>query len=249
MTREEVFEAWAPAGALWSQWAKPVLFAQIGMQFGAAVPRRYWRAEDVSRVPEPGDAAIVVDLPAIVSLSLGMALGQRGYRPVPLYNACMGANAACDLGPVLAALQAWAPEIARMSIDPGAPPAFLLDAERLTPQRPVGPGVFDNRWVVFPQDFPSGNFLLSRGIRRVVLVQDRDAPMNDLAHVLLRWQEAGIAIEDRIGERISVKKPSHFRALWERVLVATGLSRSAAGGFGAPVPLPPPSGGGYSGIG
>ena len=29
MTREELFDAWAPAGGPWSDWAKPVLFAHV----------------------------------------------------------------------------------------------------------------------------------------------------------------------------------------------------------------------------
>ena len=57
----------------------------------------------------------------------------------------------------------------------------------------VEPPAFDNRSVSLPTDFPSANLLLSYGVRRVVLVQATDGqPQADLAHTLLRWQQAGI---------------------------------------------------------
>ncbi|MGH9601505.1 MAG: hypothetical protein ACRD24_03860 [Terriglobales bacterium] len=105
-------------------------------------------------------------------------------------------------------------------------------------------GKFDNRWMVFPQDFPSASFLTSHGIQRVLLAQESYAPVprEDLAHVLLRWQEGGIEILlkrlDRpdAPARIEVARPSRFRALWHRALAIVGLRRSSAGGFGCTVP-------------
>ena len=114
----------------------------------------------------------------------------------------------------------------------------------------VGPGRFDNRWAVFPQDFPSASFLMSNGVRAVVLGQRlADEPQRDLAHVLLRWQEAGIQIllgalqRDASPEPIRVSRPGQFRALWYRALVLAGLRRNSAGGFGAVVPVPSQSSG------
>jgi len=100
--------------------------------------------------------------------------------------------------------------------------------------------VFDNRWMTFPQDFPSGSFLRNRGICTVVFVHDKfqTQPPEDLAHVLLRWQEDGIAIQSksaRFGEApvsINVVRPFRFRAAWYRALAALGLRRNDAGGFG-----------------
>jgi hypothetical protein len=50
--------------------------------------------------------------------------------------------------------------------------------------------------VVFPQDFPSANFLFRHQISRVLLFQHggRAQPQSDLAHVLLRWQEARMEV-------------------------------------------------------
>jgi len=76
-----------------------------------------------------------------------------------------------------------------------APPAFILDSLRLKGTNPVREDMFDNRWMVFPQDFPSAKFLAEQKIRRVTLVQtEKTHPQEDLSHALLRWQEAGIEI-------------------------------------------------------
>jgi hypothetical protein len=127
-----------------------------------------------------------------------------------------------------------------------APPAFLLDAGRMTADGPIGPGRFDNRWMVFPQDLPSASFLLSRGLFKAIVLQRRAGqPAEDLAHALLRWQEAGIEIlafdpapAGGAPQRIRIEKPSRFRALWHRALAIGGLRRNSAGGFGMVIPVP-----------
>jgi hypothetical protein len=63
-------------------------------------------------------------------------------------------------------------------------------------------------------------------------------PQDDLAHILLRWQEQGIVIESKFAwkeeapETIAVRRPSWYRAAWYRVVVLLGLHRNDAGGFG-----------------
>lgn len=104
------------------------------------------------------------------------------------------------------------------------------------------PGRFDNRWLVFPQDFPSANFFLSRAIQTLLLVQEKDQPLADLAHVLLRWQEAGIRLLLKNPllpapvTDLHVHRPSQFRSIWYRVMALAGLRRNSAGGFGSIVP-------------
>ena len=114
----------------------------------------------------------------------------------------------------------------------------------------MSPGRFDNRWTVFPQDFPSANFLSSHGVRSAVLGQlFVGEPQRDLAHVLMRWQDAGIRIlacdvqRDAPPEPIRITRPGQFRMLWYRALVIAGLRRNSAGGFGAVVPEPSQSSG------
>ncbi len=120
----------------------------------------------------------------------------------------------------------------------------------MTPAVPPKPGAFDNRWVVFPQDFPSATYLRARGITEVLLLHEGREAAEDLAHVLRRWQENGLRMQSaaplergRISDLV-VKRPSGFRRAWYRVIAAAGLRRNNAGGFGGVIPMPS-SGGGF----
>ena len=326
MTKEGLFDIWAPRPSAWSAWVKPVLFAHMTPRtlaaYGYEPPRDHPAAPDVSWAPRAdGSAVIVVDLPGAAGVAVGMALAEIGYRPVPLYNACPGPDAReptdlldvalgwsetpgaeavlgtaadgaaisteqrmplpssaeplplvyethaqyaphaplriaanpvslVDVAPIRAALVLHAAQLAALSLAPGAPPVFLLDADRRIGRGPLTPGRFDNRSVSLPTDFPSGNLLLSKGFRRAIVVQRSGGPpQEDLAHTLKRWQDAGI----RIGVKgwdvpggsipVEVRRPSLFRALWHRLIVTAGLRRNPLGGFGGTLPEPSSSGG------
>src|SRR5262249_26112950 len=144
--------------------------------------------------------ALALDLPGDEGVWLGLALARRGYRPVPLYNALplpFGMSAfdpvsqrpvaAVDIMPIIAALCQSAEQLASLPISFDAPPAFMLDSNRQAKNVRMLPGEFDNRSVCFTTDFPSGNYLSTRGVQGVLLVQrERVEPLNDLAHVLRR---------------------------------------------------------------
>jgi hypothetical protein len=242
MTNEECFNAWAPEEALWSRWAKPVLFAQ--RLDGLALGLRSWtdRHEYLWLSQASGRTALVVDLPGVESVETGIAMARRGYRPVPLYNTSVGPSALLNVADLVAALVSGATALRDVTLVPDAPPVFLIDADRMRPVVASKPGSYDNRWVVFPQDFPSGTFLRSRGIDEVIVLHDRGGVQEDLAHVLLRWQEAGIRqLAVGPGESsprpLTVKKPSWFRRAWYRAIVLAKLRRNNAGGFGAVIPV------------
>jgi hypothetical protein len=287
MTVEELFEVWAPRGRTrggpdWSRWAKPVIFTafrradlepafrSVGLEPGASLPGSESDPDaptaevplpDVSWAPPAAErSAVVVDVQGADSAWYGLALAQRGYRPVPLYNASPSpypetASARVDLRLIMDVLLSQARRLRDMPIPDDAPPVFMIDSLRLAEGRmPDGwyelPH-YDNRWVVLPQDFPSANLLLSSGIRQVLLVQDREgAPKNDLAHVLLRWQQAGIAITAKNvrtpdpANPIVVSKPSRFKRLWYVAMVLVGLERNSTGGFGGVLPEAGSGGGG-----
>src|SRR5436190_11211390 len=89
MTKEELFEIWAPPNGRWSPWVKPVLFAcmdgEPALAAGASV------GFDTSGIPPvQNNAALVLDLPGAEGVWAGMAAASQGYRPVPLYNAVPG---------------------------------------------------------------------------------------------------------------------------------------------------------------
>jgi hypothetical protein len=246
----ELFETWAPEGATWSPWAKPVLFAEL-----APIPERakqdWLAARDGPRRWTPAAMAqtvLVLDLPGPRALALALDGASHGWRPVPLFNSCTGQRALVDNEPIRAGLEWGAEVLGRAGLPDAAPPAFVLDSGRV--DGAPAPERFDNRWVVFPQDFPSAARLLASDLRRVLLIQDgRREPRSDLAHVLLRWQQAGLEIlaldlaGDAAPAPIAVPKPSRFRALGYRALVALGLRKNSAGGFGGLIPSPHVGGG------
>ena len=267
MNRAELFDVWAPQDCLWSRWAKPVLFAEPPPQFlppaaapGMPAPAVPPAPAEEAAPPFPDvlldrSQAVVVDLPGARSIQAGLALAGQGYRPVPLFNCGGHPSALVNVQPILGELESGAGSFGEFRLSAEAPPAFLLDANRQLPAGRAAPGRYDNRWLVFPQDFPSANFLRSRQIVRVLLIQEaRPQPAEDLAHVLRRWQEAGIEMRLLHPEAgwsspvsLQVEKPSRFRNLSYRALAIFGLHRNSAGGFGSVIPIP--SSGGGSGFG
>lgn len=250
MNAEHLFEIWAPSGALWSDWAKPVLFATmpplaVAPDFADLTMETPW-VQHLS-----GRQALVIDLPGVSSVCCGYQLATLGYRPVPLFNAAYGPKAVIPVDRIAAALQALAESLSQLNLSPDALPAFLLDSDRMAAGMPPNVGDFDNRWHVFPQDFPSARFLKSQGIDGVVLVTRNAQPPDDLAHVLLRWQQAGLPISicnSTVSDQpspIQVRKPKGFGLFFQRLLVTLGMRRSSAGGFGSIIPQPS-SGGGFA---
>jgi hypothetical protein len=253
MTREEIYDAWVPDlpddefGMPWSNWAKPVLFASLGTPVTAPPPEP-GREDDPRRTVAPGwereRFAGVVDLPGPDAVRCGMDFAELGFRPVPLFNGCPGHGELVSTTELCHALARFAPRLRELRIDNDARPVFLLDSNRMVLNSPRRPGLFDNRWLTLPQDFPSVNLLLGRGIERALLVQQKPGqPGEDLAHVLRRWQEGGIRIAvcspgGSGVEDLDIKKPSRFRSLWYRLGATAGLLPNSAGGFGAVIPLP-----------
>lgn len=258
MPEQLVYSFWAPAASPWSPWVKPVLFAHMDEK---GVGSRVFLAQSKVDKLKPfkdnyDDTALIVNLPGVESVATGLALIDFGYRPIPLYNAAPGHKKSVHkLDPVIHALEGGTERLNETVIDHNAPPAFLLDADRLAGPRDPKPGTFDNRWVIFPQDVPSAGFLLRQHIGRVVLIQDSFTPpwQDDLCHILRRWQDAGITIEKLVINSnkgvvpVKVPRPSFFRSLYYRWMTMLKFRRNSAGGFGGTVPQPSEGGGGYGG--
>ena len=251
MTEEQIYEIWAPAGRPWSAWAKPVLFTQVHRPVVASppsTPQELWdNAADLARER----LALILDVPGERAVHAGVQLASAGYQPVPLFNTSYSQLAVVPVGAILAELARGAEVLAATNIPDNAPPAFLLDSRRMQERGRAQPGRYDNRWLVFPQDFPSADHLRSRDVRGAVLVQDESRrPPDDLAHVLLRWQEDGLPLLSAaaspgslVPEILRVEKPPRYRALWQHWLAVLGLRRNSAGGFGSMVPTPSQGGG------
>ena len=244
MEPEELFDIWAPFDSTWSKWAKPGIFTVSGemsaQASSAELPDLYtWHSG-------MGETAAIINLPGVDAVKYGLALAERGFQPVPLFNYIDGPHAILNVRPIKSALLEGAEKLRTENIRLDAPPAFLLDSKRM--EGAASPGVFDNRWVVFPQDFPSGTFLLSHGIKRVILVQQSSLIDRDLGQVLGLWKRSGIEIlmmnressEPRIPEDLrKINRINFARAAFGALLIASlGLRRSNAGGFGSFIPIP-----------
>lgn len=255
--REDVFELWAPSVSVWAAWAKPVLFAHLplgleletfALMAAPRLPLPAWAP------PADGATAIVLDVPGPRSVALAMALAQAGFRPVPLFNAVpppreielavdaniLPARAVVDVQSIVDAVEVATVHHAQTlaELRPQAPPVFLLDSARRLGRRIPRHGDFDNRSLSLPTDFPSAAFLHSHGVTCALLVTENAAePSIDLAHTLLRWQQAGLALRrgDERGDEarpLVVRRPSWFRAVWHNALSVVGLERHPLGGFG-----------------
>jgi hypothetical protein len=257
MTGRDIYELWAPAWDEWSPWVKAVLFAEIDALTIETAPVQTPESGLGCRVGARRDTALVIDLPGSRSLLAGFDLAREGYRPVPLYNTTSGRRQKvpptnCVLTDISVLVQLLSIPLAagvRNTIMGDHPPAFLLESRRLRGGKKPGPGLYDNRWMVFPQDFPSAGFLHTHGITQAIVIQETILPAEDLTHVLLRWQEGGITIclQDA-GEEFSprpaeLRRPPRFRWTLYRALALLGLRRNSAGGFGSIVPIPGEGGG------
>jgi hypothetical protein len=208
MDKAEVYSIWAPADAVWSPWVKPVVFAWAESAPPAQPGMLGIAQDDLTYLPRATDRSIViVDLPGALSLLCGLELAKRGFRPVPLYNGIPGptpeSQASLDLGedevavdvrPIISLIwhnSAWLKNI-NLPID--APPTFLLDSKRSPIFIARNTKVFDNRWLLFPEDVPSAEFLHEQTLRRVIIIQAGRRVRSDLRKVLLNWQDQRLAL-------------------------------------------------------
>jgi len=182
-----------------------------------------------------------------------MTLAQFGYRPIPLFNASptpceptslgLAETSTCksliEMRPVMDAIVAATPSLVSMSFPDEAPPAFILDSRRLTSvPHTQHEKVFDNRWMVFPEDFPAASQLRLHGINRILLVQqNRLDPQEDLVRVLIRLQQTGFEIHAidltsvEPPKRIVVKSHSVLKMAWFRALRILKLMRGESKTF------------------
>ncbi len=249
----EIFRSWAPESGRWSDWAKPVLFTYAfhGVTLSAETHGLLRSDLDLGHVPSAGSGtALVVDLPGASGVAAGLALAGRGYQPVPLYNVTTGPGQdVIDIVPIVAALREGAPVLASRALPQDAPPAFLIDSRRL--DGIAAPMMYDNRWMVFPQDFPSGRIFLAAHISRVVVIRRTESLRPDLRAVLRLWKREGIdsaTLDPVTGE---LKDLTHDLSIWAVLAdhlwsVWNGLRENSAGGFGGTVPAPRATGGGFA---
>ena len=253
---QEIYDTWANPLSFWSGWIKPVLFAHLDKQdndFKLQSLKFFLEGIDVSWAPVKGkNIAVIIDLQGAHSLQVGLSLAYKGYQPIPMYNCAPDLHGVVDMREVMNWLANGHRILKELQLPYDGPPAFILDSMRLQGGKP-SPGRYDNRWVVLPQDFPSAAMLSQNKIQSVLVLQEhQNQPADDLRHVLKRWQDSGIEIsvtsiaKPSDIQRIQITRPSNYRSIFYKALVLFGLRRNSTGGFGALVPEPSSSGGGFS---
>jgi hypothetical protein len=207
---------------------------------------------------------MVIDLEGPRGVFLGIRMARKGYRPVPLYNACpreglspspdesvrlgvgidsgdsspMRYPPVVDVSSIVSAIAGGTDQLRDLEVPGFAPPAFLLDRRRGGIGKKVSLGMFDNRSVIFPSDFPSAPFLKERGIRTMVVVSETRTPEFDLAAVLREWVVGGLDIKIQVPgpvwapEAISLPAPSWLQRAWFWLHSNLGLQRNLSGGYG-----------------
>ena len=239
MTGKEIFDIWAPRDSDWSLWANAIPFTEmdqtVSLQLAEAIKR-------TKPAPPPllrQRSTLIIDLPGPASVEMGMSCANLGYRPVPLFNSHSAPSSLVDMTAIVNALRLATEALATITLDPNSAPAFLLDSNRLAPGRTVQDDDYDNRWLVFPQDFPSARRLLDAEISAVQVIQESGtSPAEDLSHVLARWQEAGIQVfmSELAGapepKLINVQAPAWYKKIWYRAIASMRFHPSSAGGFG-----------------
>jgi len=197
MTGREAFEIWAPRGAKWTEWARPVPFVAIEHNntinihpsaFSAkfTVPKTFYIKE------LQNNTAIILDLPGYDGIREGLALAVSGWRPIPLYNGTNGqpgSIALVDNKDIEHALIWGAGELEKIVLSNNAPPVFLLDSKR-THRHKMNPSIFDNSWDLYPQDIPTAEYFFKNGINNIII--HSDIIRKDLIKIFYKFQSKGI---------------------------------------------------------
>lgn len=240
----ELYKKWAPDTAMWTQWAKPVVFMNMGT---TRVYQKKNSEQTASRwIDYRKKCMVIVDLAEGEGIREGLFLAKRGFRPVPLYNGVPGgANAVVPMAGIVDGLWQGGAVLEKILLSDKANPAFLLDSNRCKGAKKK-PGTFDNRWCVVPQDLPSASYLMKHGIEEVVV--RTEALESDLKPILYKYQKQGMRVSTcdlKNGIRLkTIAKPKNV-GLFYRFILLLGLARSASGGFGMSIPEVSSGGGGY----
>lgn len=208
---KEIYQIWAPFGKKWTDWVRPVPFIEIHTQKKGYAVSPIDIPENICVKQADKQMAILVDLPGSHSVEMGLALATKGYRPIPVYNGVEeqeGARATTDNQSIDTALYYGAKELEKIEIPETAPPAFLMDTNRLQRFK-MDDSIYDNSWDVYPQDIPSARYFLAQGIHKILIIGDTLS--RDLKKILYDFQKKGMRIYFSDGynipRKIKIYKP------------------------------------------
>lgn len=211
MTGKEIYKIWAPVGARWIDWVRPVPFIAINdnLKLNEFVNFTIPSIKYINEVDK--NTAIFVDMPGYESVKEGIALAKLGYRPIPLYNGTNeqeGSISTTSNNAIENFLIVGSKELEKIKLENDAPPAFLLDSNRMIRFK-MNVSVFDNSWDIYDQDIPSADYLLKNEISKIIIVGSKIK--KDLKIILYKFQKKGIQILYTDGfetpKIVKIKKP------------------------------------------
>lgn len=219
MTGKDFYKIWAPIGAKWVDWVRPVPFVGINENLKIYDVENF-TIPQINYIQNPTtETAIIIDLPENNSIKEGLGLAKFGFRPIPIYNGTDqqdGAMATVDNKSIKIGLIKGALELQKIQIAKNAPPAFLLDSNRMNRYK-MNQSVFDNSWDIYAQDLPSAEYFLKNGINKIIV--RGELIQTDLQKILYSFQQKGITIYLTNGyenaQKVILKKP-HYTAKEER---------------------------------
>ena len=193
MRGKEIYKIYAPNGAKWTDWVRPVPFVAIDTY--NRKPIADWMERKAMFLKNyQQDTAIFVDLPGKESIELSIDLAYKGYRPIPIFNGTdeqPGSQATTDTYLIESCLINGSEKLKNIKLDNNANPAFLLDSYRTNRYR-AKESIFDNSWDLYKQDIPSAEYFKQNGITKIIIVGDEI--QRDLKKIFLKFQEKGIDI-------------------------------------------------------
>ena len=191
MNGKEIYKIWAPQGAKWTDWVRPVPFVAIDT-YKRKETEDFLELKGIFLKEYLENTAIFVDLSGEKSIEFGIALAKVGYRPIPLFNGTNGpieTMETTDTYLVENALIAGTKKLKEININDNALPAFLLDSNRLLSYR-SNVSIFDNSWDLYGQDIPSVNYFKDNGIKDIIVVGEKIN--SDLRRIFFKFQDKGI---------------------------------------------------------
>ena len=204
MRGKEIYKIYAPNGAKWIEWVRPVPFVAIDTYNRKPIANFLDRKAMFLKKYQQ-DTAIFIDLPEKESIELGIGLANMGYRPIPVFNGTdeqQGSQATANTYLIESCLINGSEKLKNIKLENDANPAFLLDSYRTNRYR-AKESIFDNSWDLYKQDIPSAEYFKQNGITKIIVVGN--TIQRDLKKIFLKFQEKGIDIYITEGYKLPQK--------------------------------------------
>ena len=193
MRGKEIYKIYAPVGAKWIEWVRPVPFVAIDTY--NRKPISDWQDRKAMFLKKyQQDTAIFIDLPGKESIELSIDLAYIGYRPIPIFNGTdeqSGSQATTNTYSIESCLINGSEKLKNIQLKNDANPTFLLDSYRTNRYR-ARESIFDNSWDIYKQDIPSAEYFKQNGITKIIVVGN--TVQRDLKKIFLKFQGKGIEI-------------------------------------------------------